>query len=656
MSKSKIKNIDKKEYDEIKEKQEVLKQSAEEIDDINASRNNTIKTNIFFNIFLVLLLGVSLIFFGITLLNKDSSVMSLITNLLLTFFTISFVVVGITYAKRKKGLLFLCALLLLGYYGLEFQGDAIVSSILSKEVPDFRGKNVTDVIQWTSKNKIPVQQEYEYSDMVSEYKVISQKATFNKTGNKIKELTIAISDGPNPSKEIIVPNMITWDSERVLSFIRENHLSNVTVEFTSSDKAKNTVIEQSISGNLKRDEELKLTFSYGEELGFDEVTLIDFKNKSRFEVEFYMKQNQLNYEFIDEFHSSIKKGFATKQDHEVGSKIHINDEKIKITISKGPEIKVPNLEKMSLTEITKWAIKNKVKVNFSDKYDDKIKENKVIEASSKEGDIIEQGSTLKIVISRGGLKMQTFKSLSDFYSWANKYNINYEEEHEFSDTVPAGEIIRYSYKNGDVIKNNDSIKIIISDGEKKTVPNLKGLSKDEVVSRLEKLGLKYTFIYSSSNSVKKNYVISQSISSGSEISSGVTITITLSNGEKEASTNQRKTDTKSNNNSSNNNNNNSSNNNNSNNNSSNTSPSPQSEPTPEVIPEKVTVYIYDELIKSSPTATCSAIKGTYSRLNFSCSYVCGPYNGALVNSSSIDEHTFSTTDTITLKISDNSKC
>ena len=96
---------------------------------------------------------------------------------------------------------------------------------------------------------------------------------------------------------------------------------------------------------------------------------------------------------------------------------------------------------MSLTEITKWAIKNKIKLNFSDKQDDKIKENKVIEASSKEGDVIEQGSTLKIVISKGGLKMQNFKSLSDFYSWANKYN--YEEEHEFSDTVPAGEVIRY---------------------------------------------------------------------------------------------------------------------------------------------------------------------------------------------------------------------
>ena len=620
--------------------------------------NNGNNKDMLLNIFLVILLGISLLCFIIVVVDKNCSIVNLITNFLLTVFTICFVSIGITYNGKKKGLLLLGSLLLVGYYVLEVQSSFQFLGFFEKKVPDFRGKNVTEVIQWASKNKVSLQQEYEYSDMVSEYQVISQEATFNEKKNKLKDLTISISEGANPSKEIMVPSMISWNSERVLAFIKENYLSNVVVEFTSSDKAKDTVIEQSMSGSLKRDDELKLIFSYGEELGFDEVTLIDFKNKSRFEVEFYMKQNQLRYEFVDEFHSSIKKGRATKQDHEAGSKVHINDDKIVVTISKGPEIKVPNLEKMSLTEITKWAIKNKIKLNFSDKYDDKIKENKVIEASSKEGDVIEQGSTLKIVISKGGLKMQNFKSLSDFYSWANKYNINYEEEHEFSDTVPAGEVIRYSYKNGEIIKNNDSIKVIISDGEKKTVPNLKGLNKDEAISKLEKLGFKYSFVYNSSNSVKKNYVISQSISPGSEISSGTTITITLSTGEKDATTSQRKTENKSNSNSSNNTNNNNNNNNNSNDNSGNTSPAQQTTPPQqsEPEPEKVTIYIYDELIKSSPAATCSAIKGRYAKLNFSCSYVCGPYNGALVNSSSIDEHTFSTTDTINLRISDDSKC
>ena len=644
MGKSKQKRID--ENINIVEEKEIKQNFIED--------DNKKNRNILLNILLVILLGVSLVFFVITLLDKNSSISSLITNFLLTLFTVMFFVVAITYSKRKKVLLLFCTILLLGYFGLELKNNLFSSNILASNTPDFREKNITEVIQWASKNKIPVQQEYEYSDMILEYHVISQKVSVNKKENKIKELTVSISEGANPSKEIMIPDMVSWDSERVLSFVKDNYLSHVVVEFVSSDKAKDTVIEQSISGNLKRDDELKLTFSYGEELGFDEVTLIDFKNKSRFEVEFYMKQNQLRYEFVDDFDSSIKKGFATKQDHEAGSKIHVDDEKIKVTISKGPEIKVPNLKKYDMTKITEWAIKNKVKLNFSSQYDDSVKENSIISANYNEGDVIEQGTVVKVVISRGKLKMPAFSSLNDFYTWANKYNIKYEEEHEFSDTVPAGEIIRYSYKDGDIIKNGESIKIIISDGEKKTVPNLKGLSKSEASSKLDKLGLKYTFLYSPSNSVKKNVVISQSISAGSEISNGVTITVTLSNGEKESTAKERKADNRT--------------NEKSNNSGSNSNPTPaskpesipESEPTPTPEPtheaEKVTVYIYDELIKSSPSATCSAIKSVYPKLNFSCSYICGSYNGALMNSPNIDEHTFSTNDTINLKISDNSKC
>lgn len=649
MGKSKQKKIDKNVNIEDIEKE--IKQNVIKEDTYKDKKKNG---NILLNILLIVLLITSFVFFVITLLNKNSSITSLIANLLLTFFTVMFVVVAITYARRKKLLLLFCIILLLGYFGLELKDDLFSSNVLTKNVPDFRGKNITEVIRWASKNKIPVQQEYEYSDMISEYFVISQKSSVNKKDNKIKELTVSISEGANPSKEIMIPDMVSWDSERVLSFVKDNYLSHVVVEFVSSDKAKDTVIEQSVSGNLKRDEELKLTFSYGEELGFDEVTLIDFKNKSRFEVEFYMKQNQLRYEFVDDFDSSIKKGFAIKQDHEAGSKVHVDDEKIQVTISKGPEIKVPDLKKYNMTKITDWAIKNKVKLNFSSQYDDSVKENGIISANYNEGDVIEQGTVVKVVTSRGKLKMPVFSSLNDFYTWANKYNIKYEEEHEFSDTVPAGEVIRYSYKDGDIIKNGDSIKVIISDGEKKTVPNLKGLSKSEVSSKLDKLGLKYTFLYSSSNSIKKNYVISQSISAGSEISNGVTITVTLSNGEKESTAKERKTDNKSNEKGI-----------NSDNNSNpipaskpesipESEPAPTPEPTPEA--EKVTVYIYDELIKSSPSATCSAIKSVYPKLNFSCSYICGSYNGALMNSPSIDEHTFSTNDTINLKISDNSKC
>ena len=73
------------------------------------------------------------------------------------------------------------------------------------------------------------------------------------------------------------------------------------------------------------------------------------------------------------------------------------------------------------------------------------------------GDIIEQRSTIKVSLSRGKLKMLKFSSYDDFKSWADKYEIKYEEKREFNNKVKAGEVISYSYKSGDTIKNGDTI-------------------------------------------------------------------------------------------------------------------------------------------------------------------------------------------------------
>lgn len=609
------------------------------------------------NTFLILLLLLSFISFGLNVVDKTIPISSIITSLLLTIFTLLFVVVSITYKRQNKNMIFFSSILLIIYYSLGINNHFGLVSSPIEMVPSFQGKNVTSIMKWAEKHKITVHQEYEYSDMIPEYKIISQNIKADTVLKDLDEITISVSEGPNPSKEIMLPSMITWDDERVLTFIKENYLTNVTVDFESSDQAKDTVIEQSKSGSFKRNEELHLTFSYGEELGYDEVSLIDFTNKSKFEVEFYMKQHQLRYDFEEDFSSKIKKGFATKQNIKAGKIIKINDERVLVTISKGPKIEVPELSEMSLLEVTEWAIKNKLKLNFEEAYDEKIKENNVIKANYSKGDIIEQGTVVKVTLSKGNLKMPKFKSLDDFHTWANKYNIDYEEKHEFSDKVPVGEVISYSHKTGDTIKNNDTIIVTISDGDKETVPNLNGMTKKEAIAALEKVNLKYSFTYKNSNK-KKDIVIGQSIKSGSEISSGVTITVTLSNGKEEEKVEERKTSDSTNkkeDNSNNNNDNNNSNNNDNNKSNNNNSDNEQNN-TPTVEEEKFTVYIYPELIKSSPNATCSAIRSTYSKLHFSCSYVCGPYNGSLVNSGSIDGNTFSTNDTILLKIGDDDKC
>lgn len=619
----------KKDEEEVKEEVKIEKK-----EDNNKERNNSkkivVKKSPGTNLLLCLLVIVSLIQFIIILISKDSSISDLINNLIITIFTVLFSIVGITYKRNNKKLLLVSGLILLSYFILNINNTfSFVKSPISV-VPDFSNRSLTEVMKWASKNNILVNQDYEYSDMIQEYRVISQSVDSGKSVSGIKEIDISISDGPNPYKEIIVPSMIGWDDERVINFVKDNYLENVNVEFVKSSKPVDTVIEQSSSGNLKRNDELKITFSYGEELGYEGYNLMDFTNKSKFEIEFFMKQHQLKYEFEYVFSSKIKRGFGVKQNIEPGVKVNVNDTVVKVSISKGPKIIVPDLSKMSVNEITEWAIKNKLKLDFKDSYDDTVKEGEIIKTDKNEKDVLEQGTVVTVTLSRGNLKMPKFASMNDFREWADKYGITYEEKHEFNDKVAIGEIIGFSYDEGDTIKNGDSISVTISDGKQVEVPNVVKSSKKDAISKLENAGLTYNISYKYSDSVQKDKVISQSISAGSKVGTGTTVSIIISNGKKPAS----------------------SSNNNNGGGSSTPKPNPSPVTPPAPVCENITVYIQPSFISNIPETTCNSVKAAYPKLKFSCSYVSNPglANGMIANAGSIDEKTFSTCNTVNLQI------
>ena len=533
----------------------------------NISKNlNKRKRHPIVNFMLFLTLISSILYFLSIIIYKenDLNIINLLISVLLHFiFTIFFILMAIKSNNKKKNIIFISSFFLSLYnvFGILTTTNILVIPNNNKVV-DFSNKSLSEVVLWASKNNITLNQEYEYNDMIPEYNIIFQNKKAGTSIKKIKELTVSVSEGPSPYKEVIVPDMTTWDSDRVLSFINKNYLSNISLEFVNSDKEKNTVIEQDKKGNLKRNDEIKLTFSYGEE-EINEVNLSNLCGKSKFEALFYLKQNKINYEIKEDFSNSVKRGYVMSQNIKPGKLIKVSDDKVVLTISKGKKIKVPNLVNMSVTEITNWIIKNRLKLEFTDKYDDKIKDNKVISANYKKGDIIEQGSTVNIVISKGKLVMPKFSSIVDFYEWADKYSIKYEEKHEYSDTVAIGEVIKYSVSSGKTIKNDEVITVVISDGKECSVPNIIGLSKSDAISKLKRANLGYNFVYQNSNKVLKDKVISQSISAGSKVSSGTTITVIISNGKKEVTSNN--SSSKNNNSSSNGNN--SSNNNSNNNNS-----------------------------------------------------------------------------------------
>ena len=574
MAKKKIDNHSDKEVKKVEKKEDIVEEKKnpkkeEKQEEVKVAEKIEVEQkkeskHIFANFLFVLAILCSFVYFVFHLVDHNSSIMEILNSLFLTLFSIIYFVVCITSKKNHKAILGWSSVLLMAFFVISMLSTYDGGTISSTRVQDFSGKSLTEVVKWANQNKIKIIQEFEYSDMVPEYEVISQSIKPGEKMDDVDEIVVAISEGPNPYKEIVVPSMIGWTDERVLNFIKTNYLNHVIVEFIESDKVKDTVIEQSKSGNLQRNDELKLTFSYGDEGNSEDVTLIDFTNQSKFEIEFFMKQHHLIYAFEEDYSDSIKKGFGVSQSIAAGEIVKVNNDRIVITISKGPQIKIPDLKKMSISELTDWAIENRLKLEFIDQYDDAVASGKVISADVEMGTVVEQGTTIKVYLSLGKLKMPKFKSAEEFYTWADKYEIKYNVQHEFSDTVAVGEVIKFSYEKGQTIKNEDTIVVVISDGARKSVPDLTGYSKNEAVNKLEELGLNYNFIYRSSNT-GKDKVIAQSISAGSEVSAGTTITVTLSSGKASNPTTNY-----------------SNNNNNNNNNTENTytPPTPQPEPEP----------------------------------------------------------------------------
>ena len=344
--------------------------------------------------------------------------------------------------------------------------------------------------------------------------------------------------------------MLGWDTEKVLKFVNEHFLTNVNVTFTKSEEKQNTVITQNKNGQLKRNEQLDLTFSQGTEDLVAQAEIIDFTNKSLFEAKLWLSKNGFAYkaefDFNDNYKDKLtlldkngnkldilkfKKGNVLMQNIKKGTTITPNKDTIILTISKGKKIILPDILKMNIEEITSFVINNKLKIKYLDNYDDTIPLGKIISASHKNGDVLEEGTTITITSSKGQLKMEEFASLDEFKSWASKYKITIQEIKENNDTIKEGEIIKFSHIKDQIIKNGETVTVYISKGSPVVVPNFRNKTRGQIQSECNSLGISARFVYNRGfSNVKKDLAISQSIAFGNKVDRGTVITITLSQG------------------------------------------------------------------------------------------------------------------------------
>ena len=473
--------------------------------------------------------------------NQINQIYQIINAFLILFIVTSFLVsFKKSFFKNKSFATVTTSLLVL--ITITFNGlymTKVIKLPTQSFLPDFESKNLTKAINWTEENNIKTEQNFEYSDTEEKYSIISQSKKPETLTKNIKKVDFTVSNGPDYNKDVILTDMTNWNVDDVLKFIDNNFLNSVAINFEENlNIKKDTVISQSNTGNIKRSTALIFNVSLGDKNSLKPIKLKDLKNESLLHAEVYLGRNGILYELKYDFSNTIKKGNVITSSVKEGTTVKPN-EKITLTISKGKEIKVPNLKNKTMSYITKWMVENNIQINYKDRYDNNIKSGRVIEINYKEGDIIEEGTTVDIIFSKGPLVMKKFDNINDFKSWADTNGIKYEIKEEFNEKIEKDKIIKTSIEEGKNINLEETITVYVSKGIAVKVPNFIGNSKSEVQKECDSLGINCTFKeeYSTKSSGK---VINQSIAEGTQISKGDTITITIATNKK-TSNNSNKT-------------------------------------------------------------------------------------------------------------------
>lgn len=219
---------------------------------------------------------------------------------------------------------------------------------------------------------------------------------------------------------------------------------------------------------------------------------------------------------------------------------------VTIVVSKGSEedevdptieAVVPNVVGLKINEAKSLAWNNKLYIVVNEYvYSDTVPEDEIISQTPSSGHVGNQGDRIFVVVSLGEetTTVPDVKYLSEAsaISSIESRNLTVSVVYEESQTVAPGLVIRQSVAAGSKVKPGSTVIIYVSSGYKVTVPDVVGATQTDAQNILFAARLSCTVTTETSSTVKKGYVIRQSITSGTKVDQGTAVNIVVSAGEK----------------------------------------------------------------------------------------------------------------------------
>ena len=353
----------------------------------------------------------------------------------------------------------------------------ITMVILSRlvKVPNFINGLSTIATKWGSNNEIEIKEEQQYDNKISEGIVISQSI---KSGTRIfkgNQIIIIVSKGKNPNEKIKLPDLNTITIAEVKTWKEENELTNITIKEEYSDTIEyGKIISYEFDNiatnetNFTRSDKLIITVSKGKK----SLTMEDFTNKTKADVNKWCSENSVNCEITEVFNKDIVSGNVISQSAEKDTQID-KDVKISFVISLGEGIVIPNYNNISADAASEVNDKVKLKIRYI--YDINVSYGKLISQSVKSGTIKKvDDNEVVLTYSLGNPYFASLNGINEseiaktFYEY-NQKGVNFTYTIKYVDSEEEKGKIVWSSKSNEFVSMKEHIEINVSNGSKHTI-------------------------------------------------------------------------------------------------------------------------------------------------------------------------------------------
>lgn len=181
-------------------------------------------------------------------------------------------------------------------------------------------------------------------------------------------------------------------------------------------------------------------------------------------------QIQLTILTDKEFSDDIPEGHVTRTDPEADAELK-NGQVVTVYISQGKEnklVKVPQVEGASLSNATASLNARGLEIQSREDYSNTVAAGYVISQSPPAGTEAEEGSVVAVVVSKGKqtltLPSVIGQSESDATAQLDRLGLKVQTDREYSNTVPAGQIIRQSPDSNSEVMPGSTVRLSVSLG------------------------------------------------------------------------------------------------------------------------------------------------------------------------------------------------